>query len=429
MQTQAIISRLLTNLGSQQEVEQYLKHYANGGQGKFAIVFAGGEMLQADMESLSSSLAFLAQVGLKPIVVHGVGPQLDEALASDVGGEKGPTTAKVLDVSRRLCHRENHRLVKALEGLGTRARPLIGGVFTAEAQEEQRLCGKILHVEADTIDWSLEADYLPVISPLGESNSGQILSLDPRQAVFALAKALRPHKVILLNHQDGLVDTLGRKLSAVNISEDFDTLYHKETTPVENQDLLKSLKRLLEQLPEQCSVSIVSPGNLAKELFTHKGAGTLVRLGESILVHQDFSKVDLPRLHGLLETCFHKKLVDNYFEERELAKLYLSQSYRATAIVVKMGGIPYLDKFAVTAAAQGAGVGGSLWRRMKKEHPQLFWRAKVKNPINPWYFKNAQGSYRRGDWVVFWYGLDSFSEAQYCIERALSLPATFQEAS
>jgi acetylglutamate kinase len=141
-----------------------------------------------------------------------------------------------------------------------------------------------------------------------------------------------------------------------------------------------------------------------------------------------FGQLDVARLRGLLEGCFGKALHPRYFEERAVHGIYLSDDYRATAIVVDLGAkVPYLDKFAVTAAAQGEGVGASVWRRLRQDEPRLFWRARPDNPVNPWYFRNAQGSFHGGDWVVFWYGFDDFASAKDCVDRALALPATFTE--
>jgi acetylglutamate kinase len=64
---------------------------------------------------------------------------------------------------------------------------------------------------------------------------------------------------------------------------------------------------------------------------------------------------------------------------------------------------------------------------MKLENPKLYWRSRAENEINPWYFQQAQGSYRAGKWTVFWYGLESFAEIQACIDHALSLPATLKD--
>ena len=42
--------------------------------------------------------------------------------------------------------------------------------------------------------------------------------------------------------------------------------------------------------------------------------------------------------------------------------------------------------------------------------------------MNPWYFRKADGTHRTPDWVVFWYGMSSWSDIDACIQRALSIP-------
>jgi acetylglutamate kinase len=90
-------------------------------------------------------------------------------------------------------------------------------------------------------------------------------------------------------------------------------------------------------------------------------------------------------------------------------------------------GVPYLDKFGVTNEAQGEGIGGSIWQRMRTENPKLFWRSRASNPINPWYAQNADGLYKTDKWWVFWCGMAEFSEIQRSVERALAMPATFHD--
>ena len=105
----------------------------------------------------------------------------------------------------------------------------------------------------------------------------------------------------------------------------------------------------------------------------------------------------------------------------------LADSYRATAIITHGQGVPYLDKFAVTTQAQGAGEGGSLWKRMCRENPKLYWRARNGNEINPWYFQQSTGSYKDERWTVFWYGLEGWDEIKACVDHALMLPATLRQ--
>ncbi|WP_437279042.1 acetylglutamate kinase [Sorangium sp. So ce375] len=437
--TQDVIVRLLRNLGSRKEVEQYLKQYAAVDQQKFAVIKVGGAILDEDLEALATSLVFLNQVGLYPIVIHGAGPQLDRALAQAgipterVNGLR-VTTPRILEVARRVFLRENLRLVEALEEMGTRTRPITAGVFEASLLDEERLglVGKIERVHVDAVRSSLRAGHLPILACLGETPGGQIVNINADVAARELALATQPFKMIFLTSTGGLLDEHGRIISAINLEEDFVGLMAQPSLNGGMRLKLQEIKLLLDGLPPTSSVSITSPDHLAKELFTHTGSGTLVRRGERILRHDTLDGIDRGRLRDLLEACFQRKLDEHYFDKKPFYRIYLSDSYRATAILtLDPGGraplTPYLDKFAVTSEAQGVGIGGSLWTRMKNENPKLFWRARNGNEINPWYFQQAEGSYRNENWTVFWYGLSSFDDIRACIDHALSLPTTLRQ--
>src|SRR3954469_21594737 len=87
LQVRQTIVRLLSSMASPREIDQYLKRFAQLDAKRFAVVKVGGAVLRDDLDALTSSLAFLQQVGLTPIVVHGAGPQLDDELA-EAGIEK-----------------------------------------------------------------------------------------------------------------------------------------------------------------------------------------------------------------------------------------------------------------------------------------------------------------------------------------------------
>jgi bifunctional N-acetylglutamate synthase/kinase len=415
--TKDVILRLLRSLGSRKEVEQYLKQYSAVDAQKFAIVKVGGNILAGDLDGLASSLSFLQNVGLYPVVLLGAGPQIDAALAEDgVPSQRlqgvRVTTPRVLEIARRVTLQENLRLVEALEELGTRARPVTAGVFEAELIEAERfgLVGRVVRVHEGPVQSSLRAGHVPILTSLGETQSGQIVALGSDGAVRELAVAMQPYKIIFLTETGGLLGEDGRVI--------YEGMRAK----------LQEIRLLLEGLPPESSTSITSPDRLAKELFTHTGSGTLVRRGERVQRFELLEGVDRVRLRALLEACFGRRLDEDYFDKKAFYRVYLSEAYTATAILTQAKGLPpYLDKFAVTTQAQGAGVGGSLWQRMKAENPKVFWRSRADNEINPWYFQQADGSHKAGRWTVFWYGLEGFDEIRACIDHALALPATLRE--
>lgn len=434
-ETQDVIVRLLTNIGSRKEVEQYLRHYASVDAPKFAVVKVSGAVIDRSLDALASSMSFLQKVGLVPIVVHGGNVQLDRALASagvDAPVVKGlrKMTPAALEIARRVLHDTNLRLVEALEGLETRARPFTSGVLDAKKIEspELGLIGHITGVREAAIAQTARAGVLPIVAPLGETPKGQILVVHADAVARAIALALKPHKVVFLNETGGLIDGSGLVRSAVNLAEDFGELSQNRALDEESRRKLVEIDTLLSDLPPTSSVSITSPEHLAKELFTHGGQGTLIRRGERVLRHDDWSTLDQDRLRGLLEECFGRRLDDRYFTEKAPYRVYLSESYRATAILTMEGGLPYLDKFAVTSEAQGEGIGGSIWQRLRRENEKLFWRSRANNGVNGWYAQKADGLYKTSKWWVFWCGMADFSEIQRSVERALDMPATFQDA-
>lgn len=417
---QDVLVRLLTNIGSRKEVEQYLRHYASVDAPKFAVVKASGAVIESGLPALASSLSFLQKVGLVPIVVHG---------GRWPEGKK--TTPAVLEVARRVLHDTNHRLVDALEALGTRARPFTSGVFDAKKADaaEAGLAGVIAGVRESALTAAAQSGTLPIVAPLGETAKGQILVVSADAAARAVALKIKPHKVVYLNEQGGLVDANGVLRSAVNLAEDYEGLLADPAICAETRKKLVEIAALVGELPATSSVSITSPEHLAKELFTHRGEGTLVRRGENVVLHESWSTIDGPRLRALLEACFGKRLDDGYFVAKKPYRVYLAESYRATAILTLEDGVPYLDKFAVTSEAQGEGIGGSIWKRLRAENPKLFWRAKATNPVNGWYAQNADGLYKTNEWWVFWCGMTDFREIERSVQTALAMPATFHEAA
>jgi acetylglutamate kinase len=432
--TEDLIVRLLKNLGSRKEVEQYLKLFSSVEEKRFAVIKVSGGVVENELEALASSIAFLDKVGLTPVVIHGAGPQLQAAeTAAGILTTKTPDGARVVTeesiaLARKVYQRENLRIVGALEALGTRARPIPNGAFVAEKSDDGRLgfVGRVTSVDLESIEASIHAEQIPVLSSLAETRSGQVLNVNADAAAHKLALALQPFKVVFLSPDDGIKDEHGQIISAINLDEDFDGLIAQPWLSASTKNKLVEIRGILQALPRSSSVAVASPENLARELFTHKGAGTLIRLGERIRCHTDLSSIDLPRLRALLEDSFGRKLHADYFEKKPFYRIYLADSYRAVAILTLEQGYPYLDKFAVTTEAQGDGVGGSLWQRLAKENDRLFWRARIDNEVNPWYFARSTGAYKNEKWVVFWYGLEQFEDIRRCVDMALAMPASLK---
>jgi len=416
------IVRLLSNMASAKEIQQYLKRFSQLDAARFAVVKVGGAILRDELEALVSSLAFLQQVGLTPIVVYGAGPQLDERMQA-AGIEKRTvdnlrvTDPAVLAVVRQVMRQENLRLVEALQAQGVRATSIQSGVFEAEYLDRDvyGLVGKVVKVDTDGIQAAIKVGSIPVIASLAETASGQIVNVNADFAANELVQVMQPYKIVFLTGTGGLLDEQGRLIDSINLSTEYEHLIAQPWINGGMRVKLEQIKDLLDGLPLSSSVSITRPAELAKELFTHKGSGTLVRRGERVLRVASWSELDLPRLTELIESAFGRRLLPGYFERTRLLRAYVSENYRAAVILTDEGSHTYLDKFAVLDEAQGEGLGRAVWQVMREETPQLFWRSRRGNAVNPFYFAESDGCIKLPKWKVFWYGIDGFAEIERCV--------------
>jgi len=422
-----VVHELLAQLGSSREAQQYLKEFSGTNQARFAVVKVGGGILRDHLDELTSALAFLHRLGLIPVVLHGAGPQLDQALAdAGIKTERRDglrvTTDAVMAVARPLMYKENLRLVEALEDKGIRARSIQHGVFQCNFLDQVSLglVGEVEQVDLNAVESAVSRGAVPVLTCLGESSSGQVLNINADVATRELVWALKPHKVIFLSPTGGLLDRQGRIISAVSLSNDYEALMQQAWVHSGMRLKLRQINEMLQKLPDNTSVSITSAAHLTRELFTYRGAGTLVRKGEAISVHEAPDAETLSRVQNLVEESFERTLRDGWFEQLNQPLVLLSETGRAAAILVKgVDGLPYLDKFIVTSEAQGEGLGAAIWQVVRARYPALYWRSRNTNPVTPWYFQQADSSNRSGQWVVFTMGVEDATQRERCVTDAL----------
>ena len=303
------IVRLLSNMASAKEIQQYLKRFSQLDAERFAVVKVGGAILRDDLDALVSSLSFLQQVGLTPIVIHGAGPQLDEEMKAAKIEKKTVdglrvTDAAALAIVRRVSQQENLRLVEALQAQGVRATSITSGVFECDYLSKRKygLVGKVDAVHVASIQAAIKVGSIPVIASLGETAGGQILNVNADWAANDLVKKLQPYKIIFLTGTGGLLDGDGNVIDSINLSTEYAELLRQPWLHSGMKVKIEQIHDLLMQLPPSSSVSITRPDQLAKELFTHRGSGTLVRRGERVRCVTSWKKLDLKKLKALVES-------------------------------------------------------------------------------------------------------------------------------
>jgi len=287
-------------------------------------------------------------------------------------------------------------------------------------EEKLGLVGEVEKVDLYAVESAVRGGAIPVLTCLGESSAGQVLNINADIATRELVWALKPHKIIFLSPTGGLLDRQDRVISAVSLNNDYEALMQQPWVHSGMRLKLQQIYEMLMRLPDDTSVSITSAAQLTRELFTYRGAGTLVRKGEAINVYEKPDAATLSSVKKLVEKSFGRILRDGWFEQLNEPLVLLSETGRAAAVIVKgVDGLPYLDKFIVTSKAQGEGLGAAIWQVVRARYPALYWRSRNTNPVTPWYFQQADSSNRSGQWVVFTIGIEAAAQRERCAAEAL----------
>ncbi|CCG81138.1 Arg11 [Taphrina deformans PYCC 5710] len=432
------IIRILSSIGSRKEIEQYLRHFSSVESQKFAVIKVGGAIITDEMDTLASSLSFLNHVGLYPIVVHGAGrnsalikslpltfkgPQLNKTLEQE-GVEPDYiegiriTDSKTLEVARKIFLEENLKLCEALENLGTRARPIPGGVFTADYldKEKYKFVGKITSVNKEPIEAAIRAGALPILTSLAETKDGQILNVNADVAAGELARVLEPLKIVYLSDKGGMINgTTKEMISVINLDEEYEDLLKEPWVKYGTKLKLKEIKELLDHLPRSSSVAIIATRDLQKELFTDTGAGTLIRRGYKLQKSESLEHIRGDQVRTALSEDHDVKRglysVATYLKQLSEGKyqIYGDEPMDVLAIVryPQSQGVPILDKFISKRDGWLNNVTENIWSAIKKDHPSLVWKVKETDENAAWHFARSEGSILEKGEYTFWYGIGS----------------------
>ena len=361
----------LESVGRRSEAEFYLRMFHGLPKESFAIIVPGGPVVRYALGSIVEQLRFLADLGLYTTVVLGL-----------FDPDTGATSSE--------------RLVKRLPAAALSPSPhemSEPGLVDALREELRRERIPVLHfrkLDDDTLEHRL--------SQLG-----------------ALAQQLGTRKLALLRRRGGFRPLAGKRADAqLSVAEGRISIINLTTDRARNvpgtfskrdSELLSASDRLIQLAePNPLLISVTSPLNLLKELFTVKGAGTLIKRGSLVERHVSYATLDVARLRQLLVTSFGKELAPGFFDLPPLA-VYVDASYRGAAIVHDAYPVPYLSKFAVQPEAQGEGIGRDIWEVLVRHHTQLYWRSRSDNPVASFYLSVCDGMVRRAAWQVYFRGI------------------------
>ena len=452
------IKKLLYNIGSRKEVEQYLRMFSSVESHQFAIIkvkmlIGWWCCIDGRFEYTGFSTNFLAKgwfisnccswcwssikqtVGrTRQLFIIGVEPRYEEGIRI--------TDTQTLAVARQVFHEENLKLVEALEEVGTRARPINGGVFKAEYLDKKKYeyVGKITGINKELIESSIRAEALPILTSLAETEDGQILNVNADVAAGELAKLLQPLKVIYLNEKSGLFHGItGKKIDVINLDEEYELLMQESWVKYGTKLKIREIHDLLMVLPRTSSVSIISAEHLHKELFTHAGAGTLIRRGFKIdrYSEKDMDNLDVQMVKALLESNDPEvisglqtveEVITRVKSDKNL-KVYADASYDCFAIVSTTHNVPLLEKFVISKTGLMNNVNENVWDAMMADGEKLAWVCSKSSALRPWFFERSDGSYNFNNRTLFWFGLGPHDSIQDFINTMVAIDSTRQTSS
>jgi N-acetyl-gamma-glutamyl-phosphate reductase / acetylglutamate kinase len=399
----------------------------------------GGAILTDHVDTLCHALRNLYVMGLYPIVIHGAGPQLNKIL-EDAGVtpefEEGirVTDPKTLGIARKLFLEANMDLVlKLRQDYGVPARPITAGVLTADYLDKDKwqFVGKVTKVNTRAIEDCINSRELPILTSMAETEDGQILNVNADVVAGELARALEPLKIVYLSEKGGLFDgTNGKLISAINLDEEYDHLMKQSWVRYGTRLKIKEMKQLLDDLPRASSVAIIHPKNLEKELFTHSGAGTLIRRGNKLHTatkFEDFS--DLASLKEALlrdrEGLDSSAVVDRYMESLRTRpfKAYFDEKMGALAVVFPPADgseMAHLSTFTVTKSAWLTNISDNIFQHLREEYPKLMWTVAETDENMGWFAEKADATFRhKGEVLCFW-GLHDATETAQLVQEFLN---------
>jgi len=274
------------------EAMPWLRRFA----GKIIVVKYGGNAMskEALKSAFAEDMVFLRTAGIKPVVVHGGGPQISAMLdrfgiTSEFRGGLRVTTAESMDVVRMvLVGQVQRELVNLINTHGPVAVGMSGedaSLFTAVrrgttvdgVEVDLGLVGDVASVNSDAILDVIGAGRIPVVSTVAPDADGVIHNLNADTAASALAVALQAEKLVVLTDVEGVYANWPDKaslLSEITLSQLSEMLPGMQAGMIPKMEAC--LRAVEGGVPSATVIDGRNPHSVLLEVFTNEGNGTMV---------------------------------------------------------------------------------------------------------------------------------------------------------
>ena len=277
------------------EALPYIRRFA----GRTIVVKYGGNALAGTsgedaLSVFATDIVMMRLVGMRPVVVHGGGPQISELMGrlgktAEFKDGLRVTDAETVDIARMvLIGQVNPQIVSAINVHGDYAVGVSGedgGLIRAVARNpELGFVGDIASINPDVLDRLLDDEFIPVVATVGADAEGQAFNINADTVAGEIAAALGAEKLVYLTDIDGLRHDIADAASLI-----------RQTTPDELEQLISDGTIDGGMIPkvESCISAVRNgvgrahildgrtPHALLLELFTDAGVGTMVQMPAS----------------------------------------------------------------------------------------------------------------------------------------------------
>ena len=259
--------------------------------GRVVVVKYGGNAMEdpALAQLFAQDIVLMRSVGMRPVVVHGGGPQIGD-LMSRLGKEPEfrqglrVTDAETLDIARMvLVGKVNRDIVSEINVHGPLAVGLSGedaGLITASRRSpEPGFVGDVDAINASILERLLSEELIPVVATIGSDLEGQAYNINADTAAGAIAEALSAEKLVYLTNVEGLlkdVEDPGSVISQLS-ADDLEAMIDDGTL---TEGMIPKARSCLRAVRRGVGHAHILDGRvphaLLLEIFTTEGIGTMV---------------------------------------------------------------------------------------------------------------------------------------------------------
>ncbi len=284
LKKEVLLNILPKNGPSLEEVEKYLDKYNE----EFIVIKCGGSVLinQNLFNIFIQDVAVLKKLGLSPIIVHGGGKRINNKLSElniKTNFIKGlrVTDVKTIKIVEDVLIEFNKEIVNALKYLSCEAKRITSkehNIISVKPEtKDLGFVGTPNKIKTNVLNEIIKANVVPVVAPLGINENNQTFNINADTAAGAIAKVLKARRLLIISDVEGVLDKNKKLITEIN-SKKAKEMINDE---IISGGMLPKINNCLDVASNGVKGVVIidgrKPHSILFELFSDKGAGTLIR--------------------------------------------------------------------------------------------------------------------------------------------------------